>query len=418
MVAYERHILDNGLTVICHHEADTPLVTVNLLYGVGSRDENPHRTGFAHLFEHLMFGGTRAVPDYDLVVNGIGGESNAFTNLDYTNYYLTVPARHLETALRLEADRMHGLDLSIERLQVQQRVVTEEYHQRYLNQPYGDVWMLLRPLSYRQHPYRWCTIGADIAHVQEASLEDVQAFFERYYRPSNAILSVAGAVDVAQTLRWVEQWFGGIADGGDPCRARHLTPEPDSDKPRRQTVQRPVGADAFYRTYLMCDRHDALFPAMDLVSDILSNGDSSRFHRRLVKEQALFSELDASVTGDVDRGLFLISGKLCDGVTMDDAEQAVDAEVRQLLEQEVTDDELEKVVNKYESTFLFSHYRVADRAHSLCYYQWLGDLQCINDEPDRYRRVTPDTVRAAALRYLEPSHANTLYYLRGESASE
>lgn len=417
MIACTRHILDNGLTVICHRDADTPLVTVNLLYGVGSRNEEPHRTGFAHLFEHLMFGGTRAVPDYDQVVNGLGGESNAFTNCDYTNYYLTVPARHLETALQLEADRMHGLDLSRQRLQVQQRVVTEEYHQRYLNQPYGDMWLLLRPLSYRQHPYRWCTIGADIAHVQEASLEEVQAFFERYYRPSNAILSVAGAVDVEQTLRWVERWFGGIADGGTPCRAQHLPPEPDSTEPHSMTVHRPVGSDAFYRTYLMCDRHDAMFPAVDLLSDILSNGDSSRFHRRLVKEQALFSELDASVTGDMDRGLFLISGKLCEGVTMADAERAVDAEVRQLLEREVEADELEKVVNKFESTFLFSHYRVSDRAHSLCYYKWLGDLQRINDEPDRYRRVTPEALRAAAMRFLEPNHANTLHYLRGDAAS-
>ena len=417
MIACTRHILDNGLTVICHRDADTPLVTVNLLYGVGSRNEEPHRTGFAHLFEHLMFCGTRAVPDYDQVVNGLGGESNAFTNCDYTNYYLTVPARHLETALQLEADRMHGLDLSRQRLQVQQRVVTEEYHQRYLNQPYGDMWLLLRPLSYRQHPYRWCTIGADIVHVQEASLEEVQAFFERYYRPSNAILSVAGAVDVVQTLRWVERWFGGFADGGTSCRAQHLPPEPDSTEPHSMTVHRPVGSDAFYRTYLMCDRHDAMFPAVDLLSDILSNGDSSRFHRRLVKEQALFSELDASVTGDMDRGLFLISGKLCEGVTMADAERAVDAEVRQLLEREVEADELEKVVNKFESTFLFSHYRVSDRAHSLCYYQWLGDLQRINDEPDRYRRVTPEALRAAAMRFLEPNHANTLHYLRGDAAS-
>lgn len=410
MIAYTRHILDNGLTVICHPYADTPLATVNLLYGVGSRNEDPQRTGFAHLCEHLMFGGTQAVPDYDQVVNRLGGESNAFTNNDYTNYYLTVPARHLETALRLEADRMQGLDLSQQRLEVQQRVVTEEYHQRYLNQPYGDVWMLLRPLSYRQHPYRWCTIGADIAHVQAATLEEVNDFLRHYYHPSNAILSVAGAVDEEQTLRWAERWFGGIADDGEPCRAHHLTPEPDPEGPRQQTVHRAVPADAFYRSYLTYDRHDPLHPAIDLISDILSNGESSRLTSRLVKERGLFSELDAYVTGDLDRGLFVISGKPSDGVSMEAAEQAVDTEIRQLVEQPVEDAELEKVVNKYEATFVFSHYRIADRAHSLCYYQWLGDLDSINNEPEQYRQMTPEMLLTAA-QLLQPLRANTLYYL-------
>lgn len=411
MISYTRHILDNGLTVICHHDADTPLVTVNLLYGVGSRNEDPSRTGFAHLCEHLMFGGTQAVPDYDQVVNSLGGESNAFTNCDITNYYLTVPARHLETALRLEADRMQGVDLTQRQLEVQQHVVTEEYHQRYLNQPYGDMWMLLRPLSYRQHPYRWCTIGADIAHVQHASLEEVHNFLSRYYRPSNAILAVAGAVNADQTLRWAEQWFGCIADGGEACRAQHLTPEPDPEGPRRQTVHRSVPTDAFYRSYLTCDRHDALHPATDLLSDILSNGESSRLHSRLVKEQGLFSDLDAYLSGELDRGLFVISGKLNSGVTMNEAEQAVEAEVQRLVEQPVDETELEKVVNKYEATFVFSNYRVADRAQNLCYYQWLGDIDGINNEPVQYRNVTPDMLHTAA-QMLQSQRSNTLYYLR------
>ncbi|KWW32084.1 MAG: putative Zn-dependent peptidase [bacterium P3] len=412
MIAFERRILDNGLTVICHRDTDTPLATVNLLYGAGSRNEEPHRTGFAHLFEHLMFGGTRRVPDYDRVVNSLGGESNAFTNCDYTNYYLTVPVQHLEAALQLEADRMQGLDLTPETLQVQQRVVTEEYHQRYLNQPYGDVWMLLRPLSYTQHPYRWCTIGEDIAHVQQASMDDVRSFFDRYYRPSNAILAVAGPIDIDRTFSCVERRFGSIVDSRPPCCAQHLPPEPDPSQARCQTVRRPVAADAFYRTYLMCDRHDGMFPAMDLLSDILSNGDSSRLRRRLVKEQGLFSEIDACVTSDLDRGLFVISGKLCDGVDMALAERAVDAELHRLSDEPDFDRELDKVVNKFESTFLFSHYRVADRAHNLCYYQWLGDLQRVNDEPARYRLLSPSDLRSAARRYLQPSCACTLYYLR------
>ena len=410
MIAYTRHILDNGLTLLCHRDDDTPLVTINLLYGVGSRNEAEHLTGFAHLFEHLMFGGTSAVPDYDRVISDLGGESNAFTNCDYTNYYLTVPAQHLETALQLEADRMRGLALTPQTLAVQQRVVTEEYHQRYLNQPYGDMWLLLRPLSYHSHPYRWCTIGADISHVQRASLDDVRHFFELHYHPSNAILSVAGCHDPKTTLRLVERLFGTIADGGAPSRAVHLTPEPDSTEAVQQTVTRNVPNDAIYRTYLMCDRHDRRFPAVDLITDLLSNGDSSRFQSRLMRQQGLFAELDACITGEIDRGLLLVSGKPAPGIDLATAEQAIDNELRELAEIPVSDYELQKVINKFESTWIFSHYRVADRAHALCYYQWIGDADLINSQPTEYRKVTPDFLRETAHDLFRPENNHTLHY--------
>lgn len=408
MIAYERHKLDNGLTLITHEDRTTPLVTVNILYGVGARDEDPSRTGFAHLFEHLMFGGTQAVPDYDRVVNGMGGESNAFTNSDYTNYYLTVPAEHLEAALRLEADRMGGLDISQRALEVQQRVVTEEYRQRYVNQPYGDSWMLLRPLCYRVHPYRWCTIGADIRHVQEATLDDVRAFFARYYGPANAIVAVAGNLDGGRTLEWVERYFGGLESTNIPRASLPIEPEPT--EPHILTVDREVPSDALYKAFLMCDRHSPDFYAFDILSDILSNGDSSRFHQHLVNQRRLFSEVDAYITGDEGQGLFVVSGKLCEGVSMKAAEQAVDEELLRISTEPIDAYELEKVVNKFESTFLFSQYKAADRAQNLCYYEWLGDINLVNHEPDHYRELTTSQVRSVAGRCFAPHRSNVLYY--------
>ena len=278
MIEYQRHTLDNGLRVLLHRDATTPLATVNLLYCVGARDESPDRTGFAHLFEHLMFGGTRQYPDYDLVVDSLGGENNAFTNNDFTNYYLTVPAANLRQALLLEADRMRG-DWNIEDghwnvLDVQRRVVTEEYNQRYINQPYGDVWMLLRPLCYKRHPYRWCTIGADIRHVQEATLQDVKPFFDRFYRPDNAILSIAGNIDFSETLRMVEEAFGDIPRSNNPAppdmRSRIYPAEEPQHEARRLVADRPVPNDALYKAWVMCDRWDADFYAYDMLSDLLS----------------------------------------------------------------------------------------------------------------------------------------------------
>ena len=413
MVEYRKHILDNGLTLLTHEAWDTPMATVNLLYGVGSRDEDPQRTGFAHLFEHLMFGGTRAVPDFDAVVSSLGGESNAFTNCDYTNYYMTVPADGLATALALEADRMSGLDITPHALEVQQRVVTEEYHQRYMNHPYGDVWLLLRPLCYKVHPYRWPTIGADIRHVSEATLDDVRAFHEKHYRPGNATLAIAGPVPHDEQLRLAEEAWNTKKNGASgPCKtpSPSYAAEPPQNAAREQHVVRGVPATKVYLAWHMCGHGEPMYRACDLLTDILANGKSSRMHRRLVMEQGLMSEADASISGEQGPGLLVLSGTMAPGADPEEGIAALRAEAMRLVNERVGDYELTKVQNKYENTYVYSQYKAADRALGLCHYTWLGDTDLINREPDEYRRVTADDLLEAARTVFDPNKENRLYY--------
>jgi predicted Zn-dependent peptidase len=412
MISYKKHLLANGLTVLTHEAWDTPLATVNLLYNVGSRDEEPTRTGFAHLFEHLMFGGTPQVPDFDAVVSSLGGDNNAFTTCDYTNYYTTVPADGLSTVLALEADRMAHLDISPKALDVQQHVVTEEYNQRYMNQPYGDVWLLLRPLCYQVHPYRWPTIGADIRHVSEATLDDVRAFHHRFYRPDNAILAIAAPLQHDEQLRLVEEaWTTQTI--GTPEKAitsRAYPAEPEQTAARSIRVQREVPTSMVYLAYPMGDRESPYYRACDLISDILGNGTSSRLHRRLVVEQGLMTEADACISGEAGPGLLVLSGKLQQGVSADEAVDALRNEAFALAEHLVDNYELQKVQNKYENTFVFSHYKASDRALALCHYTWLGDTDLVNREPEEYRRVTPALLQEAARKVFNPQHENLLYY--------
>ena len=411
MISYIKKSLDNGLKVIVNRDNTTPLVTINMLYQVGARNERNDRTGFAHLFEHLMFGGTRRYPDFDLVVDEMGGESNAFTNNDYTNYYITVPCQFLEKALQLEADRMRGdwdiQDDTWKVLDVQKRVVTEEYNQRYVNQPYGDVWMLLRPLCYRVHPYRWCTIGADIKHVQEATLQDVRDFFDRFYRPSNAILAIAGNVDEEKTLELVEQIFGEI-ESPLPTAKPPLPQEPEQHEARRLAVEREVPNNALYKAWVMCDRWSRDYYTYDMLSDVLSNGHSSRMYRRLVQEEGLFTEINAYITGELDSGLFVVSGKLAEGIDLGQAEKAIDEEIEKIQQQPIGGQEIEKVANKFENTFVYSQYKSADRALSLCFYEMIGDTDLVNTEPDFYRQVTPADLQRVARR-LTQERSCTLY---------
>ena len=417
MVNYKKHTLDNGLTVLTHEAWDTPLASVNILYNVGSRDEDPNRTGFAHLFEHLMFGGTPAVPDFDGMLSSLGGESNAFTNCDYTNYYLTLPADALPTALEMEADRMAHLDISKKALRVQQHVVTEEYHQRYINQPYGDVWLQLRPLCYTQHPYRWATIGADIRHVSEATLDDVRHFHHLHYRPENAILAVAAPMKHDTMLQMVsDAWHSGIGPARAIALAQHsaaaqLT-EPEQKRSRMLRVQRDVPAPMVYLAWPMGDHFHPHFRACDLISDLLASGNSSRLYTRLVKELGIMAEADACITGDAGPGLMVLSGKLRDGVSPDEGADALRFEARRIADEGVDEYELQKVINKYENTFVFSQYKAADRALSLCYYTWLGETDLVNSEPAAYRQITAETIRLAAQEVFREEHENTLYYER------
>ncbi len=409
MVEYRKHILDNGLTVLTHEAWDTPLATVNTLYNVGSRDEEPQRTGFAHLFEHLMFGGTKRVPDFDRVVSSLGGDNNAYTNCDFTNYYITVPAEGLATALMLEADRMTDLDISQKALEVQQRVVTEEYNQRYRNQPYGDVWLLLRPLCYKVHPYRWPTIGADIRHVGEATLEEVRAFHERYYRPDNAIVAVAAPMTHDDQLKLVNGEFGKIIDERRLVKTP-LPVEPEQRERRELRVQRAVPTPMVYIVWPMWDHEDRRFRVCDLISDILGNGTSSRLYQRLVRERGLYVEADACISGDAGPGLMVMSGKVAEGVSTEEALAALREEARKLADEGVSDYELRKVQNKYENTFVYSQYRAADRAQALCYYTWLGDTELVNREPEEYRRITAADIQKTAQELFVPQKENILYY--------
>jgi len=385
------------------------MVCVNVLYDVGARDESPHRTGFAHLFEHLMFSGSVNIPQYDHHVEFAGGENNAFTNNDITNYYLTLPASAVETAFWLESDRMLGLAFSEKGLEVQKGVVVEEFRQRYLNQPYGDAWLLLRDLAYSVHPYRWPTIGLHPSHIEEAEMEEVRAFYARFYNPDNAVLAVAGNVKPDVVFRLAEKWFGGIPSG--PVQRRDLPAEPPQMAERRKEVLRDVPANALYLAWHMVPRMHPDYYSHDLLSDILSAGNSSRFFNRLVKRRALFSELTAYVTGDLDRGLFVVTGKVAQGVDPWDAERAVLAELHELAGASVQEEELRKVQNKAESLLAFSELSLAERALNLAYFELQGDAATYNGQGEAYRRVNAEAVRSTAASLFLPQRTSTLHIL-------
>lgn len=406
MIKFSRFELNNGLRVLVHEDETTPLVAVNVLYDVGARDEDENRTGFAHLFEHLMFGGSVNIPDYDKPLQQVGAQNNAFTSNDITNYYITIPHNNLETAFWLESDRMLSLDFNERSLEVQRNVVIEEFRQRYLNQPYGDAWLLLRPLSYKTHPYKWATIGKEINHIEQATLKDVKAFFKKHYSPTNAILSVAGHITEAQVHELADKWFGSIPAGKK--RKRNLPQEPTQTEYRTMEVERHVPANCIYMAFHMCGRKDNDYPATDLMSDVLSRGRSSRLHQKLVKQQQLFSEITAYVTGDTDPGLVIITGKLKQGVSFDHAEEGVWSVLNEIKESEVSNEELEKVKNKVESTIAFAELSIEERALDLAVYELLGDANLVNTEFEKYRSVTLANIKHLATQVLRRENASVL----------
>ncbi len=408
MISFDHFKLDNGLQVLVHHDKTTPIVAVNILYRVGARDEAPDKTGFAHLFEHLMFGGSVNIPKYDEPLQKAGGQNNAFTNSDFTNYYLTLPKTSLEMAFWLESDRMLSLAFSPKSLEVQRQVVIEEFKQNYLNQPYGDVYLLLKPLVYKKHPYLWNTIGKDISHIEKATMQDVKAFYRKYYNPNNAILCVAGDVDTEEIKQLTEKWFGEIPSGE---KLQHRYPaEPEQTEPRSLTVERDVPQDAFYMAWKMPKRTDKNYYACDLLSDILSNGNSSRLFQRLVKEKQLLSEVNAYLSGDLDGGMFLVTGKLYPQVTFEEAEEAVMLELNKLTTENIQEEELQKVKNKAEAALVFSEISVPGKAMALCYYEMLGDAGLFNAEPERYRTVQVDDIRQTAAGLFDTAGKSVLYY--------
>lgn len=409
MISYSKTKLSNGLTVIVHEDNSTPLATINILYKVGARDEDPDKTGFAHLFEHLMFGGSVNIPEYDSPLQLAGGDNNAFTNNDITNYYLTLPAQNLSTGFWLESDRMMSLAFSPKSLDVQRQVVIEEFKQRYLNQPYGDVSLLLRPLTYKVHPYQWSTIGKEISHIENASLEDVRSFFFRYYCPDNAILCVAGNVKSDEVFKMAEEWFGEIKRTFKD--ERKYAAEPKQTEKRVQTVERNIPFDSIYRSYHCSSRLDKEFYAEDLMTDILSVGKSARLYNTLVKDKKLFAEIHCYGSGSFDKGTITAEGKLVKGVTMNQAEDALDEELKKIMSVPVSNDELTKVKNKVESTMVFSEIDLSGRALNLAIAEYMGDAGLINTEVDRYREVTAADITARAQDVFRETNCSTLYYL-------
>lgn len=410
MIKFEKFKLKNNLTVIVHQDNSSPLACVNILYDVGARDEDENKTGFAHLFEHLMFGGSINIPNYDEPLQLVGGENNAFTTNDITNYYCTVPSENLETAFWLESDRMLSLAFTDKSLEVQRSVVIEEFKQRYLNQPYGDVWLLLRPLAYHKHPYKWATIGKEISHIENATMDDVKSFFKKHYNPSNAIMVVAGNVELENVKKLAEKWFEPIPAGIKP--QRNLPKEPKQTEPRQLTVERDVPVDSIYKAYHMVSRNDKNYYACDLLSDVLSRGNSSRLYNALVKDNPLFVEINAYVMGDFDEGLFVISGKLSEGVSMEKAEAAILKEVEKIKSENISDVELQKCKNKVESSITFSETDVLNKATNLAISELLGDADLINREIERYLEVKAEDIKAMANQILDEKNCSTLYYLK------
>ncbi len=408
MIQYEKFTLDNGLRVLVHQDESTPMAVVNVIYDVGARDESPDKTGFAHLFEHLMFGGSINIPLYDEPLQVAGGENNAFTTNDLTNYYCQLPAENIETAFWLESDRMLNLAFDKKSLEVQRKVVCEEFKEHYINKPYGDVWHKMRELAYSKHPYRWMTIGKELKHVEDATLQDVKDFFHKHYTPINAILVVAGNVTTADIKILAEKWFGPIPPGTK--YQRNLPVEPVQTAPRSVEIKANVPIDALYKSWHICSRLDERYYVTDLITEILSGGGSSRLFQALVKEKQLFSNIECSHSGSTDAGLLTIEGKLVKGVTMKDAEAAIMNEIDTLLQNGITEKELQKVKNKTESMLAFEDMSVMSRATNLAMYELLGDAELINTELSKYQAVTTAELLKESKAIFNDNNCNTLYY--------
>lgn len=408
MIHFSTHRLDNGLRIIHHHNATTGMVAVNLIYDVGSSDENPAKTGLAHLMEHLMFSGTKHVKKFDEMLQRAGGDSNAWTSIDVTNYYDILPAHNLETALWLESERLLNLNLTQENIDVQKSVVIEEFKQRYLNQPYGDVLHLTYGQAYSTHPYRWPTIGLNIDTIRDFTAADIKSFHNRFYNVSNAVMCISGNVDFDKAVMLVEKWFGDIEPHA--VAQRQLPVEPEQQSPRFMSHHSDVPSNMIFRTYHMCDRRDQRYQATDLISDILGNGMSSRFYQQLILGTNMFADVDASVLGSRDPGLFFVRARLADGVNFDTANQAIDNVLRQLLDDGVTQHEIDKCVNKYLSNKLFENVGYAEKAVALCNHELLWGAQGINTENERYRNVKPQDIAAIAAQLFRQQNCNTIYY--------
>jgi predicted Zn-dependent peptidase len=409
MINYKKFILENGLRVLVHEDKSTPLIAINILYDVGSRDEDQTMTGLAHLFEHLMFGGSLNIPDYDTPLQLVGGENNAFTSNDITNYYLTVPSENIETGFWLESDRMLQLDFSQKNLETQRNVVIEEFNQRYFNQPYGDATLKLRPLAYKVHPYRWPTIGMDMTHIKSIDLEQVKSFFFSHYAPNNAIVALTGNIEYDRAFKLTRKWFGPIEKRA--IRSRNLPVEPQQTEARIITVERDVPSTALYKVWHVGPRNGKDFYTLDLITDLLAGGESGRLYTKLVREKKLFSEINAYLTADIDPGLIIVQGKLMKGIDIQHADESVNEVITDLQRGEVTTGEMEKVKNKFESSTVFSNTSILNKAANLSFCELLGNPALINNEVDLYRNVSHGMVIEALEKYFIPTNCSTINYM-------
>lgn len=412
MIQFETFTLDNGLRVIVNQDNKTPLVAVNLLYNVGAKNEQPSATGFAHLFEHLMFSGSKNFSSYDDAAQMMGAESNAFTNNDFTNYYITLPSEFLGHALDLEADRMQSLNINQKSLDVQRKVVIEEFKQRYINQPYGDLWKEIRELAYQTHPYRWQTIGMDISHIENADLEQVRTFYDNYYQASNAILALSGNVTLEKAKAEAERAFGMI--GFKQVVFTPYEQEAEQTEIRQKTVYRDVPSNVICLIFPMSDRRGKAYYAQDLLSDVLSNGKSSRMYTKLVVEQKMFTEINAFISGDDDAGVFIVMGKYCDGVSIQEGEDAIWQELKSICKDPITEQELQKMKNKNEASATFSNMKILDKAMNLAYFAHLDNTNLINEERKIYNDVDIATLQQTATQMFLENKYSKLYYLKNK----
>lgn len=408
MINFERFVLGNGLKVIVHEDHSTPMAVVNVMYDVGSKDENPDKTGFAHLFEHLMFGGSINIPDFETPLQLAGGENNAYTSNDLTNYYIQLPADNLETALWLESDRMFSLAFDEKSLEVQRKVVSEEFKEHYINKPYGDVWFKLREMVFKSHPYRWMTIGKELSHIEQASLEDVKSFFKKHYSPSNAILVIAGKVKTDTAIKLAEKYFGDIPPGTK--YQRHIPAEGVQNEERVLEVNADVPLDALYKVWKMPARLNDGYYVGDMVTEVLGGGASSRLYQKLVKEERLFSSIDCYHFGSVEEGMLTIEGKLVKGVEMKKAEKSVNSIIEEMVHKGITEHELAKIKNKTEAVLAFEDMNILTRANNIAFYELLGDAGLFNKERDKYFEVTRDQIAEFCNVTFQKEKSNTLFY--------
>lgn len=408
MISYEKMILQNGLTVLMHEDKNTPIASISVLYKVGSRDEHPEKTGFAHLFEHLMFGGSINIPDYDGVMQRAGGENNAYTNHDYTHFFTTLPAINIETALWLESDRMLELMLQKEVLDVQKKVVVEEFYETCLNLPYGDVWHELSALNYEKHPYKWPTIGVHPSHIEKANLTDVKKFYNKYYHPGNAILVIAGPIAIKRMKELAMKWFNDIPSG--KTIKKNYSLEPPKKEARHKQSQADVPVDAIYMTFPCPARADKAFYAVDLLSDIFSNGPSSRLIHRLTRENKYFNQIDCYVTGDFDPGLIVFEGRPTEKISLQDAEEIICKEINDLKNQLIESAELQKWKNKAESTLVLSEMGIQSKSMNLGFFEALGNSDLMNAESEIYQSLTAEEIQQAAKVWLRDDQKSVLTY--------